>query len=193
MMKRNVRRGVDNSAVACGAAMTSAKPLVKGSEPVIRGRSMKNTMHSLARLGLLALVIIVPARSTSAQTDIAKAIQEKLAAEATKLENSCADDIRKFCSDVTPGEGRMVYCMQAHEDKISPKCAFDLEEAATDIQLSADNLKEAISACKAEITGVCGKIQPGQGRVAACVMANKSTASKSCVEAIEKIEAMVAH
>jgi len=154
---------------------------------------MKNAMHSLARLGLLASVIIVPASSTSAQTNIAKAIQEKLAAEATKLENSCADDIKKFCSDVTPGEGRMIYCMQAHEDKISPKCAFDLEEAATDVQLSADNLKEAITACKAEITGVCGKTQPGQGRVAACVMANKATASKSCVEAINKIEAMVAH
>jgi Golgi apparatus protein 1 len=154
---------------------------------------MKKTMQSLVRLGLFGLLVLLPASFASAQSDLAKAIQEKLAAEAAKLENSCADDIKKFCSDVTPGEGRMIYCMQAHEDKISPKCAFDLEEAATDVQLSADNLKEAVAACKAEITGVCGKIQPGQGRVAACVMANRATASKSCVEAIEKIEAMVAH
>jgi hypothetical protein len=154
---------------------------------------MKNAMHSLTQLGLLALLVILPVGVVSAQTDIAKAIQEKLAAEATKLENSCAEDIKKYCSDVTPGEGRMIYCMQAHEDKISPKCAFDLEEAATDVQLSADNLKDAITACKAEITGVCGKTQPGQGRIAACLMANKSTASKNCVEAIGKIEAMVAH
>jgi Cysteine rich repeat len=153
---------------------------------------MKKTMHSLARLGLFGLLVIVPVGFASAQSDLAKALQEKLAAEATKLENSCADDIKKFCSDVTPGEGRMIYCMQAHEDKISPKCAFDLEEAATDVQLSADNLKETITACKAEITGVCGKIQPGQGRVAACVVANKATASKSCVEAIDKIQAWVA-
>ena len=154
---------------------------------------MKNAMHSLTQLGLLTLLVILPVGVVSAQTDIAKAIQEKLAAEATKLENSCAEDIKKYCSDVTPGEGRMIYCMQAHEDKISPKCAFDLEEAATDVQLSADNLKDAITACKAEITGVCGKTQPGQGRIAACLMANKSTASKGCLEAIGKIEAMVAH
>jgi Cysteine rich repeat len=154
---------------------------------------MKNAIHSLTRLGLLALVVILPSSSAFAQTDIAKAVQEKLTAEATKLENSCAEDIKKYCSDVTPGEGRMIYCMQAHEDKISPKCAFDLEEAATDIQLSADNLKDAVIACKAEITGVCGKTQPGQGRIAACLMANKSTASKDCLEAIGKIEAMVAH
>jgi Cysteine rich repeat len=154
---------------------------------------MKNTMRLLARLGFLPLLAILSVGSASAQTDVGKAIQEKLAAEAAKLESSCADDIKKYCSDVTPGEGRMIYCMQAHEDKISPKCAFDLEEAATDVQLSADNLKEAITACKAEITGVCGKTQPGQGRIAACLIANKPTASKGCVDAIQKIEAMAAH
>jgi len=154
---------------------------------------MKNTRHLLAGLGLLPLLVILSASSASAQTDITKAIQQKLAAEAAKLENSCADDIKKYCSDVTPGEGRMIYCMQAHEDKISPKCAFDLEEAATDVQLSADNLRDAITACHAEITGVCGKTQPGQGRIAACLIASKSTASKNCAEALDKIEAMVAH
>lgn len=154
---------------------------------------MKRTMHFLAGFGTLALLVTLSASSASAQTNLAKAIQQKLAAEAAKLENSCADDIKKYCSDVTPGEGRMIYCMQAHEDKISTKCAFDLEEAATDIQLSGDNLKDAVSACKAEIAGVCGKAQPGQGRVAACLVANKSTASKNCIEALDKIEAMVAH
>jgi hypothetical protein len=154
---------------------------------------MKNPMHLPARLGLLPLLAVLFVAPASAQTDITKAIQQKLAAETAKLENSCADDIKKYCSDVTPGEGRMIYCMQAHEDKISPKCAFDLEEAATDVQLSADNLKEAISACKAEITGVCGSTLPGQGRIAACLMANKSTASKSCGDALGKIEAMAAH
>jgi Cysteine rich repeat len=154
---------------------------------------MKNAMHLLARFGVLSLLVMLSVGSASAQTDITKAIQEKLAAEATKLEESCAGDIKKYCGDVTPGEGRMIYCMQAHEDKISPKCAFDLEEAATDVQLSADNLKDAITACHAEITGVCGKTMPGQGRIAACLIANKSTASKNCVDALGKIEAMAAH
>jgi Cysteine rich repeat len=154
---------------------------------------MKSTMHLLARLAFLPLLAVLAAGSASAQTDIAKGIQEKLAAEAAKLEQSCAIDIKKYCSDVTPGEGRMIYCMQAHEDKISPKCAYDLEEAAADVQLSADNLKEAISACKAEISGVCGKTQPGQGRIAACLFANKSTASKACGEILGKIEEMAKH
>jgi hypothetical protein len=154
---------------------------------------MKSTMHLLARFGFLVLLAVLSVGAASAQADITKAIKEKLAAENTKLENSCANDIKKYCSDVTPGEGRMLYCMHAHEDKINPKCAYDLEEAAADVQLSADNLKEAITACKAEISGVCGKTQPGQGRIAACLFANKSTASKACGEVLGKIEAMAAH
>jgi hypothetical protein len=151
---------------------------------------MKNPMHLLAGVALLPWLGVLSIGPASAQTDIAKAIQTKLAAEAAKLESSCADDIKKYCSDVTPGEGRMIYCMHAHEDKISPKCAYDLEEAAADIQLSTDNLKEAITACKTEISGVCGKTQPGQGRIAACLFANRSTVSQACGDVLGKIESM---
>ena len=153
---------------------------------------MKITMRLLARLGLLPMLVILLVGSASAQTEIGKTIVEKLAARIEKLEKSCAKDIKKYCRTVTPGEGRLLYCMQAHEDKISAKCAFDLEESATSVQITADALKDAVIACKAEISGVCGKTLPGQGRIAACLMANKSTASTGCVEAIQKIEAMAA-
>jgi hypothetical protein len=154
---------------------------------------MKNTMYLLARLTLLPLLAALSIGSASAQTDVGKNILEKLTAKVAKLESACARDIKKYCRDVTPGEGRIIYCMQAHEDKISVKCAFELGEAATSVQSSADALKDAVIACKAEITGVCGKTVPGQGRIAACLMANKSTASDGCKEALQKIEAMVAH
>jgi hypothetical protein len=153
---------------------------------------MKNRMHLLAGLGMLPLLAILSISSASAQTNVGKAILDKLTTQITKLENSCADDIKKFCSTVTPGEGRLLYCMHAYEDQISPKCAFDVEETATSVQLSMDSLKDAVAACKAEITGLCGGTQPGQGRIAACLMANKSTASKGCVEALDKIEATAA-
>jgi hypothetical protein len=153
---------------------------------------MKITMRLLANFAILPLLAILSTGSVSAETDPGKAILEKLTARVAKLESACAKDIKKYCSNVTPGEGRLIYCMQAYEDKINPKCAFELEDAATSLLTTADALKDALMACKAEITGVCGKIQPGQGRIAACLLANKSTASIGCVEAIKKIEAMAA-
>jgi hypothetical protein len=153
---------------------------------------MKITLRLLAKLGILPLLAVLSTGSVSAQTDAGKTILEKLTAKVAKLESACAKDIKKYCRSVTPGEGRMIYCMQAYEDKISTKCAFELEEAATSVLTAADALKDGAIACKAEITGVCGKTQPGQGRIAACLLANKSTASTGCAEAIKKIEGMAA-
>ena len=153
---------------------------------------MKFTMQLLARFGVLSSLVILSVGSASAQTNLGKTIVDKLATKITKLENACAGDIKKYCRTVTPGEGRMIYCMQAHEDKISPKCAYELGETAGSVQATSDLLKDGVIACKAEISGVCGKIQPGQGRIAACLIANKSTASKDCADAIQKVEAMAA-
>jgi hypothetical protein len=144
-------------------------------------------------LGFLPLLIALPLHGVAAETDVAKTLQQKLAARITKLENACAKDIKKYCKDVTPGEGRLIYCMQAHEDKISPACSFELEDALTSVQASADDLKNAVAACKAEIAGVCGKVVPGQGRIAACLIENKSTASKECADAIQEIETSASH
>src|SRR6478735_5073387 len=153
---------------------------------------MKIKTRLLAKLGLLPFLALLLAGPVWAQADLGKTILEKLTARVAKLESACASDIKKYCRTVTPGEGRMIYCMQAHEDKISVKCAFELEEAATNVQTAADALKDGLIACKAEITGVCGKTVPGQGRIAACLIANKSTAPRGCAEAIKKIEAMAA-
>ena len=153
---------------------------------------MKIKMRLLAKLGLLPFLALLFAGPVCAQADLGKTILEKLTARVVKLESACASDIKKYCRTVTPGEGRMIYCMQAHEDKISVKCAFELGEAATNVQTAADALKDGLIACKAEITGVCGKTVPGQGRIAACLLANKSTASSGCAEALKKIEAMAA-
>jgi hypothetical protein len=153
---------------------------------------MNTPIQLLAKLGILLLLVILSVGSASAETNVGKTIVEKLTAKITTLENSCASDIKKYCKDVTPGEGRMIYCMQAHEDKISPKCAYELGETAGSVQATSDLLKDGVIACKAEMSGVCGKIQPGQGRIAACLIANRSTASKDCADAIQKVEAAAA-
>jgi hypothetical protein len=150
---------------------------------------MKVTTHLRVKLGLLPLLFVLSIGSVSAQTDVTKTLQEKLTARIAKLQSACAKDIKRYCKDVTPGEGRVIYCMQAHEDKISPQCTFELEDELTSVQNSLDDLKNAISACKAEIAGICGKVIPGQGRIAMCLLANKSAASKDCADAIQKIEA----
>jgi hypothetical protein len=47
------------------------------------------------------------------------------------LVKSCEDDIKSYCSQVTPGNGRMLHCMAAHEDKISGRCQYAFYQAAS--------------------------------------------------------------
>ena len=153
---------------------------------------MKLSTQFLVKLGLAPLLFAFSIGIASAQTALAKTFVERLIGQIEKLEKSCVKDIKKYCANVTPGEGRMVYCMQAHEDKISPGCAYDLSDAALAMQTAGEVLKEAVNACRADIAGVCGKVQPGQGRVAACLIANRTAVAKGCADAIQKVEAVAA-
>ena len=154
---------------------------------------MKASPRLLAKFGLFPAILLLSFNIAHSETDTSKTFLDKLIVQVEKLDKSCAKDIKKYCTTVTPGEGRMVYCMQAHEDKISPGCVFDLEEVVASLQASMDSLKEAVNACRAEIAGVCGKVQPGNGRIAACLVANKATVPKGCADAIQKVEGIGAN
>ena len=141
---------------------------------------------------LLALAVLIPTSVTLSsfalgQTDTMSTVLEKLTARIQKLENSCGDDIKKFCTGVTPGGGHIMYCLEAYEDKISPKCAFELDEAELDLQEIGDKLKDAFHLCQSDIAKLCGDTRPGEGRISACLASNKASVSQSCVEAIEKL------
>lgn len=143
--------------------------------------------HMLAKTVLLTLGVSMSSIAY-AQTDTMNSVLEKLAASIKKLETSCGADIKKYCKTVTPGEGRILYCMQAHEDKISAGCAFVLNEVALQAQTTVGNLREAVTSCQGDIDKLCAKTQPGQGRLAACLAANKASVSKNCVDAVQKLQ-----
>lgn len=142
---------------------------------------------------LFAIAVLVPVGITLSsvafgQSDTMSTVLQKLTARIQKLENSCGGDIRKFCTGVTPGGGHVVNCLEAYDDKISPKCAFELDEAELDLQEIGDGLKQAFNVCQGDIAKLCGDARPGEGRISACLAAKKASVSQSCVQAIEKMQ-----
>ena len=148
---------------------------------------MTHTLRLLAKIVLLPMCISISS-AAYAQTDMMRLLGERLAAGFKKLETACGEEVKKFCSTVTPGEGRLIYCMQAHEDKISDGCASTLDEVAYQAEATADNLREAVIACRGDIEKVCATTQPGQGRLAACLATNKTSVSKGCADAVQKFQ-----
>jgi Cysteine rich repeat len=148
---------------------------------------MTHTLRLLAKIVLLPMCISISG-AADAQTDMMSVLRERLATGFKKLETACGEDVKKYCSTVTPGEGRLIPCMQAHEDKISDGCASALDEAEYQAEAAADNLREALNACRGDIDKICATTQPGQGRLAACLAANKSSVTKGCADAVQKVK-----
>jgi hypothetical protein len=148
---------------------------------------MTHTLRLLAKIMLLPICISISS-AAYAQTDMMSSLRGRLAASFKKLETACGEEVKKFCSTVTPGDGRLIYCMQAHEDKISDSCASTLDEVTYQAEATADNLREAVNACRGDIEKLCATTQPGQGRLAACLAANKTSVSKGCADTVQKVQ-----
>ena len=148
---------------------------------------MRFAQH-LVKSAFVLLIACSMAEPGHAQSDVAKTFVDRLLGQVAKLEKSCAKEIKKYCSTVTPGEGRTIYCMQAHEDKVSPACSYDLQEVVLALEASGEALKGAVNACRGDIASKCGTVQPGKGRIAACLVAAKANVSKDCAAAIDKVE-----
>ena len=60
-----------------------------------------------------AVAIALGASTAYSQPNISTALQTELLAGAERLKSSCGDEIKNFCSTVTPGEGREVLCIRS--------------------------------------------------------------------------------
>ena len=147
---------------------------------------MKSAPRRIAKLMLL-VVCATLSGTAYAQNDAMSNVLQKLMSRIEKLQSSCSDDLKQYCSNVTPGGGRLVYCLEAYEDKISAKCAFDLSEVELDLQDTIEGLNQAVHVCEGDIQKLCGSTQPGEGRIAACLAANRSSVSAGCVDAVGKL------
>jgi hypothetical protein len=134
-------------------------------------------------------LLSAPASPTLAQTDVAKKAIAKTEKAITQVANSCVTDVRTFCSTVTPGDGRIALCLAAHEDKISNTCYGALLDVIRDVELAANRLSRTIDICRGDLAKHCAKVPEGQGRIAQCLIDNKSKLTAACRTEVGAVEA----
>lgn len=72
----------------------------------------------------------ISARCEYALYDSAAQLDRAVAALAYTV-NECDDDIEKYCPSVEVGEGRLLACLEQHDEKVSGRC----RQALKDVQL----------------------------------------------------------
>ena len=104
-------------------------------------------------------------------------LRARVSGAMQQLRQACQDELRNFCSTVTPGEGRLLLCMQAHEDKISRQCELAMLETTRNIGKSVHRMENFAQACWQDIQAHCSG---AGGSVAQCMLDNRASLSAPC-------------
>ena len=105
------------------------------------------------------------------------------------VRRSCKTEIRTYCGDVTPGEGRILACFYAHGTKLSPPCEYALFNASARLAHAIAAVAYVAKECNKEIDTHCSSIQSSGGRIAQCLFKNESSLGKSCDQALSDVGA----
>ena len=89
---------------------------------------------------------------------------------------ACASELNDFCGKVTPGEGRLAFCMRAHEDQLSRTCESALRRVALNVRRTLNQITET---CWNEVRALCGDTDK-LGKLGQCVAQKKGSLSSSC-------------
>ena len=100
------------------------------------------------------------------------------------VEQGCATEITTYCSQVSPGEGRLLACFYAHEDKLSGQCQYALYSASAQLDQAVSALDYLATQCRDDILKLCGGVQVGEGRVLDCLKSNSASVSAACNQAV---------
>jgi hypothetical protein len=97
--------------------------------------------------------------------------------------NGCREELQKYCSNVTPGEGRMLACLFAYGDKLSGRCEYALYDAASQLERAVAALSYVVNECSSDLKQYCSGVAAGEGRLLDCIQKNDARVSNRCKQA----------
>ena len=99
----------------------------------------------------------------------------------------CKTELETYCKDVTPGEGRILACIYAHDDKISGRCEYALYDSAAQLERAVAVLSYAVNECDADLEKYCSSVEAGEGRLLACLEQQDKNVSGRCRQALQDV------
>lgn len=99
----------------------------------------------------------------------------------------CKSELQSYCSQVTPGEQRVLACLYAHNDKLSGQCQNALYDAAVELEKAINALKTVAVGCERDIDTVCADVIAGEGRILQCLIDHQDQVSDACGKAMTEV------
>jgi Golgi apparatus protein 1 len=127
-------------------------------------------------LAALTLIVTVPSAALAQQTALAA---------------DCANELKTYCAQVLPGGDRLVACIIAYEDKVSPRCQLTAYLASGTLGTRMKELQALGKICSADILQYCSTVPPGGGRIYDCLKSHKATLNDECRKIVPRFETII--
>jgi len=124
----------------------------------------------------VSLVLSLALSCFAAEDPLTKGVQGAL----DTFGEGCAKELTTYCQNVTPGEGRIIACLYAFENKLSPRCEYALYDSLSQLDRTLNTLTYTVTECRDDLQNFCADIQPGEGRLLDCLDANEAKISERC-------------
>ncbi len=99
----------------------------------------------------------------------------------------CKAEIEKYCGNVTPGQGRVLACLFAHNDKLSGRCEYALYDASLQLERAVAGLSYIMNECSSDLNKYCSGVAAGEGRLHECLQKNDARVSHRCKQARQDV------
>ena len=96
---------------------------------------------------------------------------------ARQVDVSCGNDVFRFCQAVPRGKGRVLNCLSRHWNDLSSTCRDAVSRVAERVRKFNDS-------CAADAARLCQGIEPGEGRIFACLKFQERAVSSRCAAAL---------
>jgi len=134
-------------------------------------------------LVVFCIVALTEGIAVAEQKGPAEVMAEKM---VQTVADGCKTEIETYCKNVTVGEGRVLACLYAYEDKLSAQCEYTLYDVIAQLTYAISSLAYAVNECRNDLTKFCSSIKFGEGRVLQCLDKNNSQVSSRCKQALKE-------
>jgi hypothetical protein len=100
----------------------------------------------------------------------------------------CQKEITTYCKDVIPGNGRVLACLYAREDKLSVRCEYAIYDAAAQLERAVAALAYLANECRDDLKTYCSGVKAGEGRLLQCIDNNRAKVSSRCKQAMKDVK-----
>lgn len=129
--------------------------------------------------GLLVFLMGLPA--FAAEDPLLKGAQGAL----DTFVEGCQQELTTICKDVTPGDGRILACLYAFQDQVTPRCEYAVYDAMGQLDRTVSKISYAIGECRDDLKSQCADIKPGEGRLLDCLSKKEAKVSSRCNNALK--------